>query len=88
MRSVEQNSIGAALFCQVLNLVIVKKGEAEIPGLTGTLWPPFHALNRLGICALREAPFPVLLPSVPAPAAHRTLSHAHSTLLVIPTAGL
>ena len=60
MRSVEQNSIGAALFCQVLNLVIVKKGEAEIPGLTGTPWPPFHPLDRLDICALREAPFPVL----------------------------
>ena len=82
-----RNSIG--LCCQVLNLVIVKKGEAEIPGLTGTRWPPFRPLHRLVICALREAPFPVLFPSVPAPAAHRTLSHARSALLVsTPCGGL
>ncbi len=78
MRSVEQNSIGAALFCQVLNLVIVKKGEAEIPGLTGTFWPPFHPLNRLVICAPREAPFPVLFPSVPGPCG---ASHTQSCTL-------
>ena len=55
MRSVEQeqNSIGAVLFCQVLNLVIVKKGEAEIPGLTGT---PLASLSpSTSPCYLRPA---------------------------------
>ena len=81
MRSVEQNSIGAALFCQVLNLVIVKKGEAEIPGLTGTPWPPFHPLNRLVIGALREAPFPVLF----VPFGTRPLRRiAHSVMHALP----